>query len=144
MPGAIDRTGVIQRTPVPPLPSAIRLLLSAKARRAWSLKRTLDTTTETSHAFLLPTTLRPRLGDFNPPAIEAELARIQAEIDAIAFEAQARMLAGAPLEHVRQVKETFAVQAAVRFPGGRQTQDAPDGDEDKPQRETPVAAYGVR
>ena len=54
------------------------------------------------------------------------------------------MLANAPLEHVRQVKETFAVQAAVRFPGGRQTQDAPDGDEDKPQRETPVAAYGVR
>jgi len=56
------------------------------ARRAWSLKRTLDTTTETSHAFLLPTVLRPRLGDFDPPAIEAELARIQAEIDAIAFD----------------------------------------------------------
>jgi hypothetical protein len=78
--------GVIQKTPVPPLPSAIRLLLSAKARRAWSLKRTLDTITENSHAFLLPTALRPRLGDFDPPAIEAELARIQAEIDAIAFD----------------------------------------------------------
>lgn len=78
--------GIIQRTPVPPLPSAIRLLLAAKARRAWSLKRTIDTTTETSHAYLLPTTLRPRLGDFDPHAIEAELARIQAEIDAIAFD----------------------------------------------------------
>ena len=78
--------GLIQQTPVPPLPSAIRLLLAAKARRAWSLKRTLDTTTETSHAFLLPTTLRPRLGDFDPPTIEAELALIQAEIDAIAFD----------------------------------------------------------
>ncbi len=78
--------GLIQQTPVPPLPTAIRHLLAAKARRAWSLKRTLDTTTETSHAFLLPTTLRPRLGDFDPPAIEAELARIQAEIDAIAFD----------------------------------------------------------
>jgi hypothetical protein len=78
--------GLIQQTPVPPLPSAIRLLLSARARRAWSLKRTLDTTTETSHAFLLPTTLRPRLGDCDPPAIEAELARIQAEINAIAFD----------------------------------------------------------
>jgi hypothetical protein len=78
--------GVIQKTPVPPLPSAIRLLLAAKARRAWALKRTLDTTTETSHAFLLPTVLRPRLGACDPPAIEAELARIQAEIDAIAFD----------------------------------------------------------
>ena len=78
--------GVIQKTPVPSLPSAIRLLLSAKARRAWSLKRTLDTVNETSHTFLLAAALRPRLGDFDPPAIEVELARIQAEIDAIAFD----------------------------------------------------------
>ena len=50
--------GVIQKTPVPPLPSAIRLLLAAKARRAWSLKCTLDTVNETSHAFLLPAALQ--------------------------------------------------------------------------------------
>ena len=35
-----------------------RLQLSALGRSAWSLKRTLDTTTETSHAFLLPAALR--------------------------------------------------------------------------------------
>ncbi len=58
----------------------------ALARRAWSLKRTLDTVNETSHAFLLPAALRARLGDYEPPAIEAELARIQAEIDRIAFD----------------------------------------------------------
>ena len=54
--------------------------------RAWSQKRTLDTVEETSHAFLLPAALRARLGDYAPPAIEAELARIQAEIDDIAFD----------------------------------------------------------
>ncbi len=60
--------------------------LAALARRAWSLKRALDTTTETSHAFLLPLALRGRIGGFHPAAIEAELAHIQAEIDEIAFD----------------------------------------------------------
>jgi hypothetical protein len=78
--------GVIQKTPVPDLTSDQVAELAALARRAWSLKRALDTTTETSHAFLLPTALRGRLGDFDPPAIEEELARIQAEIDAVAFD----------------------------------------------------------
>ena len=77
--------GVIQRTPIPSLTTGHKPLATA-ARRAWSLKRTLDTVNETSHAFLLPAALRPRLGGFDPPAIEAELARIQADIDAIAFD----------------------------------------------------------
>ncbi|WP_254615521.1 hypothetical protein [Cupriavidus basilensis] len=50
------------------------------------LKRTLDTIEETSHAFTLPAALRVRLGAYDPPSIEAKLARIQAEVDAIAFE----------------------------------------------------------
>ncbi len=78
--------GVIQKTPIPPLLPEQRQQLATLARRAWSLKRTLDTITETSHAFLLPAALRDRLGDYDPPAIEAELACIQAEIDAIAFD----------------------------------------------------------
>lgn len=81
--------GVIQRIPVANLSKDQRIQLAALARRAWSLKRSLDTVTETSHAFLLPLALRQaqaeRLGAFDPPAIEAELARIQAEIDDIAF-----------------------------------------------------------
>ena len=60
--------------------------LAALARHAWSLKRTFGTVEETSHAFLLPAALRARVGDYDPHAIEAELARIQAEIDAIAFD----------------------------------------------------------
>jgi hypothetical protein len=78
--------GLIQQTPVPDLRPDQQTQLAKLARRAWSLKRTLDTVEETSHAFLLPAALRARLGDFDPPAIEAELARIQGEIDAIAFD----------------------------------------------------------
>jgi hypothetical protein len=78
--------GLIQQTPVPNLSVVQQATLATLARRAWSLKRTLDTIEETSHAFALPAGLRCRLGDFDPPAIEAELSRIQAEINAIAFE----------------------------------------------------------
>jgi hypothetical protein len=48
--------------------------------------RLRDSSTEISHAFVLPIALRRRLRDCDPFAVEAELARIQAEIDAIAFE----------------------------------------------------------
>lgn len=78
--------GVIQKTPMPDLSAKQQATLAALARRAWSLKRTLDTIEETSHAFALPAALRAFLGDYDPPAIEAELARIQAEINAIAFD----------------------------------------------------------
>lgn len=78
--------GIVQKTPVPDLSIDQQAMLAALARRAWSLKRTLDTIEETSHAFALPAALRSRLGDYDPPAIEAELARIQAEINAIAFD----------------------------------------------------------
>ena len=54
--------------------------------QAWSLKRTLDTVEETSHAFSLPAALRRGLGGYDPPATEAELARIQADIDLMAFD----------------------------------------------------------
>lgn len=78
--------GAIQNTPVPLTREIDESFLSALARRAWSLKRTLDTIEETSHAFALPAALRTRLGDYDPPAIEAELACIQTEIDAFAFD----------------------------------------------------------
>ena len=78
--------GIIQATPVPDLGPETGERLASLARRAWSLKRTLDTVNETSHAFLLPATLRARVGEYDPPAIEEELERVQAEIDAIAFD----------------------------------------------------------
>lgn len=54
------------------------------------------------------------------------------------------MLAGAPLEHIRQVRDTFAAQAADRFPGGRQTRDAKDEKPTPQTPATPAAAYGAR
>lgn len=78
--------GLIQQTPVPDLSANQQAALAALALSAWSHKRKLDTVEETSHAFTMPAALRARVGDYDPPAIEAELARIQAEIDAIAFD----------------------------------------------------------
>lgn len=81
--------GILQIMPWADASTEARDVLGALARRAWSLKRSLDTVTETSHAFLLPLALRQAQGErmvaFDPPTIEAELARIQAEIDDIAF-----------------------------------------------------------
>ena len=103
--------GLIQQTPIPSLTPDERQRLAKRARRAWSLKRTLDTITETSHAFLLPAVLRSRLGDYDPPAIEAELTRIQAEIDTTAFdlygfvEADRQAVHGAADDVVASVEE---------------------------------------
>lgn len=78
--------GLIQQTPIPHLvPDAVRRL-SALARRAWSLKRTLDTANETSHAFELPAGARSKVGVIDVAAIERELADIQREIDELVFE----------------------------------------------------------
>lgn len=87
--------GVIQRTPVPDLAPEDTERLAALARRAWSLKRSLDTRNETSHAFTLPALLQAQGGTLVERAgawaarvaeAEAELARIQAEIDERCFD----------------------------------------------------------
>ena len=77
--------GYLQKTPLADFQN-IQLRLSELAHRAWSLKHTLDTIEETSHAFLLPTALRTRTCGFDPSTIEAEMSGIQAEIDAMAFD----------------------------------------------------------
>lgn len=77
--------GILLSLPIPHIATQAKQTLASVARRAWSLKRNLDTIEETSHAFLLPAALRPRLGDYEPFAIEAELAELQEEIDEIAF-----------------------------------------------------------
>lgn len=73
--------GVIQKTPVVEVDLETQDKLAALARAAWSHKRTADTIDETSHAFSLPAALRGRIGAYDPPAIEAELARIQEQVD---------------------------------------------------------------
>jgi hypothetical protein len=77
--------GVIQRTPVPDLSESDAAILARLARRAWSLKRSLDTTHETSHAFLLPPGPNEKVTGLDPVAVEREFAQIQREIDDHAF-----------------------------------------------------------
>ena len=78
--------GDISLLPIPVVPEAIAKTLSHLSRCGWSIQRSLRAVEETSHAFSLPRALRLHVGDFDPPATNAELARIQAEIDDIAFD----------------------------------------------------------
>ena len=78
--------GVIQKTPIPVLVSDQEDILARLAQRAWSLKRTLDTTEETSHAFILPEVLIARMSNYVPYQIECELAKIQKKIDDLSFD----------------------------------------------------------
>lgn len=87
--------GIIQRTPVPDLTPESTATLATFARRAWSLKRRLDTVTQTSHAFILPALLqvsgsslsqRATIWSEKVAAIETELAQIQTQIDALVFD----------------------------------------------------------
>jgi hypothetical protein len=82
--------GVIQRTPVPAVHPQDRALIASLAGHAWSKKRSLDTCTETSHAFTLPALLQVQGANLNERAaawsthilaVESDLANIQAEID---------------------------------------------------------------
>jgi len=78
--------GVIQRMPFPILSRENTVALKEHARSAWSLRRSLDSVSEISHAFLLPAVLRTRVGHYDAAAIEEELVAIQDEIDAIVFD----------------------------------------------------------
>ncbi|RWM88612.1 MAG: type II restriction endonuclease subunit M [Mesorhizobium sp.] len=78
--------GVILRTPFPNIEKSVRNTLSNLSFQAWSKKRRLDETTETSLAFVLPAELLSRVSDHHPAALETELTDIQSKINAIAFD----------------------------------------------------------
>lgn len=84
--GVQYEVGLVQSTPVPNLQASATTRLDGLARRGWSLKRTLDTTNEISHAFVLPGEARSKVGAIDVPAIERELADIQRKIDELVFE----------------------------------------------------------
>ena len=109
--------GIIQRTPVPDLTPADETALAALARRAWLLKRSLDTRTENSHAFTFPAILQadPSSGTLGARAaawaervraVDAELAAIQAEIDERCFD-----LYGISDEDRKAITEGFGAAA---------------------------------
>jgi hypothetical protein len=133
--------GVIQRTPVPDLTPADEAALAALARRAWSLKRSLDTRTETSHAFVLPALLqtegltlatRSVAWTEHVQLIEAELAAIQAEIDERCF-----TLYGIDEEDRRAITEGFGGSSV----DAEASEDGADGDtEDEAEAEAAADA----
>ena len=84
--GVQYEVGLIQSTPVPELQQKQRDDLSLVARRAWRLRRLLDTINENSLAFLLPSALAERRSWLDPAAAGRELGRIQAQIDDLAFD----------------------------------------------------------
>ncbi len=87
--------GVIQRTPVPPLPPAAEAFLAQRARAIWALRQHRDQVEETSHAFVLPALLMAE-GENLRDRTEAwaqrlqtddrEIQRLQSEIDAKCWE----------------------------------------------------------
>jgi len=56
--GVQYEAGLIQKVPVPNMTSSDRAPLSTLSKRAWSIRRSIDTHVETSHAFVLPAVLQ--------------------------------------------------------------------------------------
>lgn len=78
--------GYVRQLPMPPIAESIAKELAGLAESAWSLRRTMDSIHETSHAFLLPSSLRARVGGFDPLSIDSNLKEVQSAIDEIAFD----------------------------------------------------------
>lgn len=68
---------------------------------------------------------------------------VRAMGEAFPEETYRAMLANAPLDHIRQIRDTFAAQAADRFPGGRLTRDRNENGKETVRPATPAAAYGA-
>ena len=87
--------GVLQRTPVPTANDTELGFLANRARTSWSLEYSLDTGIENSHAFYVPALLQAdgahladRIAVWSQhfTDTEAELARLQVEVDDLCFE----------------------------------------------------------
>ncbi|MEQ1801913.1 MAG: type II restriction endonuclease subunit M [Gammaproteobacteria bacterium] len=108
--------GLIQTTPIPSFTDSDREILAQLGRRAWSLMRSLDTCTTTSHAFMLPALLQVAGADVasrvaawskHIRTVEVELGRIQAEIDERCF-----VLYGIDEADRRAIAEDFGTQGS--------------------------------
>ncbi len=134
--------GVLQRLPLP-IPNPVEQNQLAKlARRAWSLKRSLDTVNETSHAFVLPPGLNEKITGLDPAAIHKELAAIQHEIDNRAFDlygitAEDRATIETP--RAPHPPSPLSNSASLRGEGEEKEETEEEGDED----ESSVALGGV-
>jgi hypothetical protein len=119
--------GVLQRMPWMEPSDSVSLQLADLAHRGWSLRRSLDTVNEGSHAFVVPAVLqvegsffRERVGAWSARVadVEAELAGVQAEIDELCFE-----LYGISEEDRRAIIEGFGVGDNSNEPAGETDDD---------------------
>jgi hypothetical protein len=87
--------GILQGVPIPSVTGNAQVRLQILACRSWSFRRSFDLVNDTSHAFILPALLMTEGGTLVERAeayakqaakAEAELQRIQAEVDEIAFD----------------------------------------------------------
>jgi hypothetical protein len=91
--------GLIQQTPVPMLAAENRELGAGLARSLWSAKRSLDSSNELSHAFLLPGPVRQRVSSFDAQEVETRADSLARQIEDWAlclydFEAEDRAAIG--------------------------------------------------
>jgi hypothetical protein len=100
--------GIVQQTPIPDLGRTDLDALAHLARRAWSLKRMLDTPCETSHAFLLPPGQNEKVTGLNRGRVENELSEIQRKIEERILE----LYGIRPSEHVWLEASLRSVRAA--------------------------------
>jgi hypothetical protein len=131
--------GVLQKLPLPAISPDTSRELSAAVRRAWALKRNLDTRSEVSRAFVLPAVLQMRSDSIGTAAqawaeriraVEEELSQIQTQIDARCFE-----LYGIDEDDRRSITEGFGgglVHTDGPFDAGVDAEEEPDEDVDAP------------
>jgi hypothetical protein len=124
--------GLIQNTPLPRMSPLVRSGLVCLGRRAWSLKRSLDTRAETSHAFTLPAflqvggdTLTERIRAWieRVRTVEVELAEIQTEIDELCLD-----LYGIDEADRRAITEGFGTFDTSDEPGDEEEKDEGDAE----------------
>src|SRR5262249_49950763 len=78
--------GVLQKLPYPKVSTQQAARLAELGRRAWKLRRRLDTVRECSHAFVLPGSLNEKATGLDGQGIENKLASIQTAVNEIGLE----------------------------------------------------------
>ncbi|MDB3898532.1 BREX-1 system adenine-specific DNA-methyltransferase PglX [Gammaproteobacteria bacterium] len=84
--GVQYEVGLIKDIPVPSMGEESRNLLSSLAKEGWSVARTIESTNEIDHAFLLPTSLATKSNGTNRSNLSQLLVDIQKKVDECAFE----------------------------------------------------------
>jgi hypothetical protein len=105
--------GLIQQTPIPPLDSLDTAKLAQLALRGWSLRRSLDSRTENSHAFSLPALLQLSSEDLKcrAEAFAAHASSVQGELDELSSEIDdhAFSLYGISAEDRQRIEQGFGI-----------------------------------